>query len=221
MPRYYHKTSDVQKHHSYDLKRTPPAEPLLGIVVSHEITVVETHFWGGRTLPCEREQVLDDGTVVQSGCRACNAAVPLREHVYIAAVDPKTNVPFIFECTGHSSKTFEEHQKVHGVLRGCCFIAERPKKYKRAQVVIQTKQADLGRRRLPEPPDIPAFLSTVWQLPIYGLTMDKGPQPSKKAIVQKEALEQMTGESNNAPARVPFAAAVAEATGRIPPKVAG
>ena len=61
MPTWSTELPSVQKHMGYDLRRTPPAAPLHAICTCTDLLVCDTHFWGGRTLPCERRQILPDG----------------------------------------------------------------------------------------------------------------------------------------------------------------
>ena len=154
VPTWTHELPADRKHMGFDLRRTPPDKPLIAIVTAEQMTITATHFWGGRTVPCERPD-----------CEACNASVPYRTHVYLSAFDPKTHDHFIFECTSNAAKAFQEYQKANETLRGCLFSASRPKHTRNGKVVIITRPADLTRVTIPRPPNLILALSVIWRLP--------------------------------------------------------
>ena len=159
MPTFSSDLPTERKHMGFDLKRTPADKPLQAIVTAEAMTVTNTHYWGGRTVPCEMPD-----------CEACNASVPYRTHVYVSAFDPKTHVHLIFECTEHAARAFAEYITANSTLRGCYFSAARPKGTKNGQVVITTRPADLTRVSLPSPPDLVQALSVIWRLPTPALS---------------------------------------------------
>jgi hypothetical protein len=138
----------------YDLRRTPPDRTLVALITSDKFYVVATHYWGGRTVPCEGEH-----------CKACEANSPTRTHVYLTAVESKTHDHFIFECTAKAALPIEEYGKAHGTLRGCLMRAHRPKRIKNGGVEICVQPIDLTTIRLPAEPNIPKALCVIWQIP--------------------------------------------------------
>lgn len=161
MPTWSHATPTTSKHMGFDLIRTPIDQPLRGIATSADFVGCDTHFWGGRTMPCERPD-----------CPACNAGMPYRWHAYLSCILPKTHEHAIFECTQLAAKSFEAYKSAHGTLRGCLFSASRPKKASNSKVCITTHPADLAQLVLPEPPDLIAILSVIWQLPSAGVAIE-------------------------------------------------
>ena len=158
VPTWTNELPTERKHMGFDLLRTPQEKSLAAIVTSEAMTVTNTHFWGGRTVPCEMPD-----------CEACNASVPFRSHVYVSAFDVKSHAHFIFECTAHAAKAFEDYQKAAGTLRGCYFVASRPKGTPNGRVTIATKPADLTRQPIPAAPNLILALSVIWRLPTPAL----------------------------------------------------
>ena len=158
MPTWTNELPTDRKHMGFDLHRTPPDKPLSAVVTAENLLVTNTHFWGGRTVPCE-----------QPNCPPCNAAIPFRTHVYLSAVNVKDHSHFLFECTPHAAKPFDEYRKANGTLRGCYFTAHRPKGTKNGKVVITCRPADLTRSSIPEAPNVILALSVIWRLPMPAL----------------------------------------------------
>src|SRR5574337_489773 len=116
MPNWSNNLPAKTKHMGFDLRRTPETKPILAVVTSADLIVVDTHYWGGRTTPHE-----------DFHCAACTALQPRRTHVYLSALDPKTRDHFIFECTAHAAQVFIEYRERNNTLRGCYFCASRPR----------------------------------------------------------------------------------------------
>jgi hypothetical protein len=142
----------------FDIRRTPTDRDFVAIVTTADILVTATHFFGGRTIPCESPD-----------CQACNQAVPFRVHVYVSAFVEKSHEHVIFECTANAAKAFQEYKEAQGTLRGCLFRASRPKCTKNGKVVIITRPANLVQLQLPEAPNLVLALSVIWRLPTAAL----------------------------------------------------
>ncbi len=138
----------------YDLHRTPPDKPLKGLITSHNLIGCYTHWWGGRTVPCE-----------DSGCEACKNNTPSRWHCYLSICEAGSRDHFIFECTSKAAKPLEEWYAANGTLRGVMLHAHRPKRRRNARVEIILKPFDIGGTILPEPPDLPRAMAVIWQIP--------------------------------------------------------
>jgi len=184
MPNWSTEPPPSQKHMAFTLIRTPADRPLTAIATCEELIGCETHFWGGRTVPCEKPN-----------CRACNESVPFRWHAYLTAYDPKTRDHFIFECTAHAAMAFTDYRSAHGTLRGCYFQAVRPKRGKNSKVEIATKPADIQKINLPEPPDLIKAMSVIWQLPAGGLPTSPGLDGHKQIRADARTLKQVTEQT--------------------------
>jgi hypothetical protein len=149
----------------YQLIRTPETGQISGIVTSENFIVCDTHYWHGRTTPCERVVAPDGSLADDAACQACGAKQPWRTHVYLSAFSRKTSTHFIFECTAAAAKPFAEYRDKTGSLRGCGFFASRVKPTKNSKVLILTKTADISQTPIPNAPNIIAALAVIWRLP--------------------------------------------------------
>lgn len=136
------------------LTRTPSPGNLIAIVLSDDLIGCDTHFWSGRTMPCEAPE-----------CAACREGVPFRWHGYLGCCDPQTRSLFIFEMTARSAEYFKDYRKGYGSLRGAKFRASRWKKTPNSRVVIEIKPSDVPPDSLPTAPDVCAAMSIIWELP--------------------------------------------------------
>ena len=139
---------------AFPLRRTPSPGKLLAIATSEDLLGCDTHFYGGHTMPCERPE-----------CEACEKGMPFRWHAYLAAVEFANRFHFIFEFTAQAADAFDTYRKAHGTLRGCLFEARRLNGRPNGRVMIQCKPADQSKITLPDPPDVRACMSIIWNLP--------------------------------------------------------
>ncbi len=144
---------------AFPILRTPAFKPIAGVVTSEDLVGTFTHFWKGRTMPCEQE-----------ACEACKSGIPYRWHAYLSAWTISTGLHFIFECTAQAAETFTDYRDAFGTLRGCNFIAQRQNQKANGRVLIQTKPYDMKTNVIPVPPDIIKCLSILWNLPAPSLT---------------------------------------------------
>jgi hypothetical protein len=154
MPAWSNELPSQTEQPGFNLRRTPPDGPIRAIVTCDDLNVCLTHFWGGRTMPCESPD-----------CDACRAMSPKRAHVYLSAWDPQSREHFIFECTANAAEPFRDWKRSANTLRGCLFQASRPKRRRNAQVEILTKPCDLTKISLPSPPDVARAMAVIWRLP--------------------------------------------------------
>jgi hypothetical protein len=165
MPTWRNELPPEGKNHGYDLKRTPTYGSLIAIITCDELLVCDTHYWHGRTTPCERECNAEGRTIDDTHCPPCVEKAAWRTHVYVSAFDAKKREHFIFECTTHAAKALQEYHAAANTLRGCILNACRPKGTPNGKVSILTHAADLSKCPLPAAPDIPNALAVIWRLP--------------------------------------------------------
>lgn len=165
MPTFRNTLPTSAKTENLKLRRVPARGPLQAICLSNDLTVVDTHFWRGRTCPCERE--LNDAgfTIDDSACEACQGKQGYRPHVYVACWDPRSESRFLLEITPHAAKPLADYIADRGTLRGCSIYATRPKGTANAAVVITTAPINQSLTRLPADPNVPAALAILWRLP--------------------------------------------------------
>lgn len=217
MPTFSNRLPTEKKHMGFDLLRTPTGRPMQAIVTCENMVVCDTHFWGGRTIPCERQTQAPDGTLVAGDCPACRESVPFRTHAYVSAVDCKTKEHFIFECTSHAAKPLEHYQLANDSLRGCLFRAQRPKAHANAKVVIETSTANLSTVRLPQAPDLILALTTIWRLPTEAVRREKKKHELDELRMQKQPLDRMRTQPDNQPEPVPIGDVLKDGDGRPKP----
>ena len=165
MPNFSNTLPPEQPHKGYDIRRTPPSQPLAAIVTCDQFLCCDTHYFQGRTTPCERITNEQGKTVDDSTCPACQRKQPWRSHVYVSAFSPKTHEHYIYECSTNAAKTFAEHVQAYKTLRGFGFQAVRPKGQANSKVVISPIPVNLSKITLPRPPDVAAALMVIWRLP--------------------------------------------------------
>lgn len=168
MPHFQSTLPPEQENHGYKLRRTPETGSLIGIVTSDDLVTCDTHWWHGRTCPCERETTAEGKTLDDSRCPACRAKTPYRTHAYVAAFDLKTRLHFIFECTAQAAKPLADFRAATGTLRGCAINASRSKAIKNSKVNLICNATNLARNPIPTAPDVPAALCVIWRVPRTG-----------------------------------------------------
>jgi len=188
MPTWSNQLPPLCKHTGYDIRRTPATSALQAIVTNEDILVCNTHYFHGRTTPCEKPE-----------CAACNEGMPSRTHVYVSAFDPRTQQHFIFECTSNAAKAFADYRDANGTLRGCHFYATRPKGTKNSKVVIQTNTANLGKINIPSPPDLVKALCVIWRIPTDGATAKKEKHRPPIVKTNNNRLRDMRFQPDNMP----------------------
>jgi hypothetical protein len=198
MPTWRNGLPPEGKNRGFDLIRTPPSASLLAIVTSDDLLVCDTHYWHGRTQPCERQCNAEGRTTDDSTCPPCREKTAWRTHVYLSAYDAKRKNHFIFECTTHAAKPFAEYLQAAGTLRGCLFNACRPKGGANARVAITTTTADLGKLHLPTGPDVPLALSVIWRLPRTALDTVAEHAGENQIRTRATILAQMRDQPDNA-----------------------
>jgi hypothetical protein len=171
---------------AFPLKRTPATGVLRALVTSEQLIGCDTHFYKGHTMPCERP-----------GCEACEKGMPFRWHGYLSAIESKTRLHFIFEFTAQAGDAFDQYYKAHGTLRGCLFEAHRLHHRPNGRVIIQCKPMDLQSVNLPTPPDVPACMSIIWNLPAGQVNTDSKVNGRAAMTNTQQTLSRFTGDQDS------------------------
>lgn len=146
---------------SLALKRTPTARPIRGIITCDNLVGTPTHFFHGRTVPCNDET-----------CEPCDHGVPWRWHGYVSLFGPSTHSHILFEMTAKTVEPLKTYRLAHGTLRGCLITARRINSSPNARVVITTGVADLQSINLPKEPHILEALSIIWNIELPAITIE-------------------------------------------------
>jgi hypothetical protein len=160
--------------------------------------VCDTHFWHGRTTPCERLLNETGKTLDDSTCPACRDKQAWRTHVYLSAFDAKSHEHFIFECTANAAKAFAEYHAAARTLRGCVFHATRPKQGPNSKVVIVTNTVNLAKTPLPQQPDVARALAVIWRLPQTALPVVEQPHSPPEIHPNPTRLKMLRDQLDNA-----------------------
>ena len=199
MPTWSNHLPTGKSHMGFALKRTPTSGFVQAIVTCESLTVCDTHYWGGRTVPCERVQQNPDGSLTAGECAACNNSIPYRVHVYVSALDTRAHEHFIFECTAHAAIAFADYEAANGSLRGCIFHASRPKAERNSKVIIQTNTANLAHVQIPSAPNVIIALCTIWRVPLTQKRETENGRSVKSARPSRVQLAAMTQQPDNQP----------------------
>lgn len=151
MPTYSNQIPDDPRGPALPIRRTPAFSKLRAIVTSDDLLGTYTHYYKGRTQPCERPD-----------CEPCKNGMPYRWHAYFACEDLETALHFIFEVTATGAGPFIEYRDAQGTLRGCLFEATRWKNRPNGRILVRMKPADLTERRLLKPPNLEKCLAILW-----------------------------------------------------------
>jgi hypothetical protein len=136
------------------VKRVQPGKTTVTVATSDDLIGTKTHFFGGRTIPCE--------TPV---CKACLEGIPWRWHAYLGCYDPPTGDQWILELTAAATARLLEYRSAYGTLRGAKLKAHRANWAKNSRLVIEATPADLARITLPPAPNLKRCLAILWNLP--------------------------------------------------------
>jgi len=78
--------------------------------------------------------------------------------------------------TAQATDAFKAYRQSNGTLRGAMFEASRPSKQANGRLVIRLRSTDLSGIALPDPPDVEAILSILWNISINEI---KSGEPTK------------------------------------------
>lgn len=195
MPKWSNRVPTDPRGPSFPIVRTPTWKPLIAIVTSDDLIGTFTHFYKGRTMPCQghgctrcaagetphknrrgdlvHKTADDDIQCDGPPCEACHDGIPYRWHAYLTAWQADPGLHFIFESTAQSAEHFVDYRDAHGTLRGCLFEAKRYNSKPNGRILIRTRPKDLTEIILPKPPDLIKCLSILWDLPAGDVSADK------------------------------------------------
>ncbi len=173
MPTFSRNVPKDPRGPAFTIVRTPTTRTMQAIVTSPDLVGCFTHFWKGRTVPCDAPD-----------CEACRDSMPFRWHAYMSAYIPQTGVHFLFECTAQAAEHFTDFRDNHSTLRGCLFQAKRMNARANGRIIINCKPADLTSIKLPSPPDLIKVLSILWDFPTTDLEASKRNPEKKTAHVR-------------------------------------
>lgn len=146
---------------SLPLMRCHASKPIRGIITTEQMFGCRTHFFHGRTLPCD-----------DKSCPACDDGMPWRWHGYVGLYGLQTRRHVLFESTAKAAEPLTKYFAAYQTLRGCEMIAQRVGQTSNGRVIIQTRPADLETVNLPNPPNILEALSIIWNIELPAIVVD-------------------------------------------------
>jgi len=154
MPTFSHTPPQRGTDFALTLVRVPAGPGRKGIITSTNLVGCYTHWWGGRTQPCE-----------DANCSACKEGMPRRWHAYLAAWTPSPAFHYLLELTRNSIESLMEYHAAQGTLRGCWYEARRAGPARNSRLRLTCRPADLNGLALPQEPNTIACLAIIWSLP--------------------------------------------------------
>jgi len=154
MPTWTNMPPDAPRGYGLPIRRVPPGKPFVCCILSSDLIGTRTHYWHGRTRPCETPD-----------CGACSEGMPWRWHAYMAAFEGMGHEPFLLELTAKATAPLVDYRNAYGTLRGCKLRAMRANFAKNSRLIIETSPADLTKLTLPAEPDLHKVLALLWDLP--------------------------------------------------------
>lgn len=141
---------DSAPHHQ--IIRAKPGKTTQGVVLSLDLIGAYTHYWKGRTTPCN-----------PPACPACDAGHKPRWYGYLALWNPATAAVAILEITTAAVPAIETYLARHGSLRYAQIMATRANRKPNSRLIVSFQAAPYSGPHGPEPPDLPAHLSHMWE----------------------------------------------------------
>ena len=172
MPTFSARPPQDSKGYGLPIMRTPANGKLLLMITSEDLIGCPTHWFGGRTVPCEGET-----------CVACAAGYPWRWHGYMAGLLAQGRRAVLAEFTAQACEQIIAYRDAQGTLRGGQLTAQRHRNRHNGRVLLNITPGDLEVMHLPPAPDVLAALSLIWNLPKPVLTEDK-PAKGQRRILQ-------------------------------------
>lgn len=123
-----------------ELMRISPLTPLRAFIVSNEFVGVETHFIGGRTLPCIGRK---------NGCTCADGTVSTRWKGYLGVEMPATGRLALVELTKKGLESCPEILAKNGALRGFRITIARTHKNKNSPQRIELESMRMPVRLAP------------------------------------------------------------------------
>ncbi len=181
-PQWYNHLPPETQTQSLPIRRTPASKTLTAVITSEDLVGTFTHFYRGRTTPCERPD-----------CEPCREGHPWRYHAYVGAWSRNSNLHFIFEMTAQAAEKLVEYREKHLSLRACQLEVYRWGKKTNGRVVLKATPSGVPPTDLPAQPDLVKCLSVLWNLPVPDLDTDSRAKGAPKVSIADRIIENHIG----------------------------
>lgn len=181
MPEWFTNLPPEATNQSLPIRRTPPSKTITCIVTTEDLLGTMTHFYRGRTTPCERPD-----------CEPCRDGQPWRYHAYVGAWARNAGLHFIFEMTAQAAEKLVEFREKYGTLRSCQIEAYRWGKRSNGRVVLKASPSGIPPTDLPLAPNMIKCLSVLWNIPLPDLDIaGRTKQAPKLSVSEKLAVSRL------------------------------
>lgn len=144
---------DNEPRGGWSLRRCPTKGFLAVVIVSHDLMGRYTHYFAGRTRPCQGND-----------CEACNKNMRPRWHGYLCAIDLQTNEKIIVEVTSSIASQLGEWFDSHRTLKGSRMKLERRSPKPNGKITCKLAEPAPGTGELPTAPDIRPIMNKIWEV---------------------------------------------------------
>ena len=137
----------------WQIRRTPTGKKAGGLILSHRLVGTHTHFWHGRTRPCN-----------QTSCEACDQGQKPRWHGYLALTDRELKERWITEIPALAADAVDRYFGEHRTLRGAWINLGRVNNKPNGRVVCSLRDSGVAAGLLPEGPTLQPILMRMWEV---------------------------------------------------------
>ena len=155
MPTIYNRIPADATKYSLHLLRCGQAATIRGIVTSANIVGLHTHYFGGRTTPCQDTE-----------CKPCAQGFSARWHAYFGVWTAGKSRHVLLELTATPSLALQNYHDLHGTIRGAEIEVKRLGRRQNGRVQCTATPADLSKIIIPPEPTILPALATLWSIPL-------------------------------------------------------
>jgi hypothetical protein len=182
MPNFTNTPPEHDRPKNLKLIRTPIKCPMKGIITCDDVVGCNTHFFGGRTTPCEAPD-----------CPACNDGFPIRWHGYLTVWFPTDCIQVLYEFTDTAAPAILAYRTQHGTLRNAKITATRHKPIPNGRVNIKLERIDVSQWSIPSPPNVTEILLRMWEMPLKSFAARRKLEGMPQLSAVPEVCDRMRG----------------------------
>lgn len=191
MPTWTNHPPNDPRGHALQLIRTPANGKLTLAVTSSDMIGCNTHWYGGRTVPCQ-----------EPDCDACKDGMPWRWHAYLAALVAGTRHHVLVEFTAQAAQIIRDYRNAHGTLRGCIITACRYKNRHNGRVLINCAPGSLEQMNLPPAPNLINVLSLIWNIPSTDMCQAPSERQMPRVAIAPDTRSDAIRGKGNSPCKL-------------------
>lgn len=135
----------------YDILRCRQGKVVKGIMLAGDVCGAYTHWYGGRTLPCNG-----------LSCPACKMNVEVRWHGYLPLYNTSTRNIVIAEITTAAVEPIDRWFREKRSLRGAFISIMRGAERVNSPLKSRVEEGPLPAEALPNPPHVREILEKMW-----------------------------------------------------------